>query len=77
LDLLSTFSQTTRRYSNAATWVLSSEIRLQAGLASASRLMLLGFHNMAISRQRLAFIVTTEAEALEGLAPGSPKSLSA
>ena len=72
MDLLPTFSQTTRRYSNAATWVLSSEIRLQAGLASASRLMLLGFHNMALSRQRLAFMVTTEAEALEGLARTRP-----
>ena len=72
LDLLSTFSQTNRRYSNAATWVLSSEIRLQTGLASASRLMLLGFYNTALSRQRLAFMVTTEAEALEGLARTRP-----
>ena len=72
LELLPLFSRSTRRYSNAATWVLSSEICLQAGLASASRLMLLGFHNMALSRQRLAFMVTTEAEALEGLARTRP-----
>jgi DNA-binding NarL/FixJ family response regulator len=72
LDLLPTFSRTTRRYSNAATWVLSSEIRLQSGFASASRLMLLGFHKLALSRQRLAFMVTTEGEALEGLARTQP-----
>ena len=68
MDLLPTFRGATRRYSSAASWVLSSDIRLKAGCASAHRLMLMGMYNMAISKSRLAFMVTTEQEALEGLA---------
>lgn len=72
MDLLPTFLRITRRYSSAATWVLSSEIRLQAGCASAGRLTLLGFYKMALSRQRLAFMCTTQADALAGLARTRP-----
>ena len=72
MDLLPTFLRITRRYSSAATWVLSSEIRLQAGCAAACRLTLLGFYNMALSRQRLAFMVTTQADALAGLVRTRP-----
>jgi DNA-binding NarL/FixJ family response regulator len=72
MDLLPTFRGATRRYSSAASWVLSSDIRLEAGCASAHRLMLMGMYNIAISKSRLAFMVTTEQEALEGLAIRRP-----
>lgn len=51
--------------------MLSSDIPLSVGFASARRLMLLGFYNMVLSKQRLAFMVTTEEEALQGLATSS------
>ena len=44
----------------------------QAGFASARRLMLMGLFNMAISKQRLAFMVTPEQEALQGLEATRP-----
>ena len=72
MDLLPIFSSTRRRYPSAATWVLSSDIRLSAGFASARRLLLLGFFNLALNKQRLAFMVTTEQDALEGLARTRP-----
>ena len=72
MDLLPLFSSTRRRYPSAATWVLSSEIRLSAGFASARRLLLLGFFNLALNKQRLAFMVTTEQDALEALARTRP-----
>lgn len=72
MDLLPIFSATRRGFPAAASWVLSSEIRLVAGFASARRLMLLGLCNTAINRQRLAFMVTTEQDALEGLARVRP-----
>lgn len=52
--------------------MLSSEIRLNAGFASSQRLMLMGLYNMAISKSRLSFMVTTEAEAVRGLADERP-----
>ena len=72
MDLLSALKGTPRGFPSAASWILSSEIRLQAGFASARRLMMMGFYNMALSRQRLAFMVTTEQEALEALATSRP-----
>jgi DNA-binding NarL/FixJ family response regulator len=72
VDLLPIFSNNRRRYPSAASWVLSSEIRLSAGCASARRLMLLGFFGLALNKQRLAFMVTTEQDALEGLARARP-----
>lgn len=72
LDLLPTFLGAPNRYPSAASWILSSDIRLKAGFASASRLMLMGFYKMALSKSRLAFMVTTEGEALEALAIKRP-----
>ena len=72
MDLLPTLKSTPRDFPSAASWILSSEIRLQAGFASARRLMMMGFYNMALSRQRLAFMVTTEQEALEALSTSRP-----
>jgi hypothetical protein len=48
-------------------WLLSSEIRGSAGFASSRRLLLYGIYNSLLSRRRASFMVTTEAEALEGL----------
>ena len=72
MDLLPTFRSSPRRFSSAASWVLSSSIRLRAGLASAHRLMLLGLYNTALNPQRLSFMVTTEKEALQGLEASRP-----
>lgn len=72
MDLLPTFRGTPRGFPSVASWVLTSDIRLCAGLASARRLMLMGLYNMAISKPRLAFMVTTEQEALQGLADTRP-----
>ena len=67
VDLLPIFSNNRRRYPSAASWRLSSEIRLSAGCASARRLLLLGFFGLALYKQRLAFMVTPEQDALDGL----------
>jgi len=75
VDLLPIFSNNRRRYPSAASWVLSSEVRLSAGCASARRLMLPGFFGLALEKQRLAFMVTTEQEALAGLARARPGML--
>jgi DNA-binding NarL/FixJ family response regulator len=72
LNLLPFFSRTPRGYPSAASWVLSSDIRLKAGFASSHRLMLLGLFNMALYKPRLAFMVTTEAEALQNLKEERP-----
>lgn len=72
MDLLPTFRSNPRRYSTVASWVLSSDIRLQAGFASAHRLMLMGLFNTALSRQRLSFMVTTEQEALQAVEATRP-----
>ena len=54
LDLLPTFSGTSRGFPSAASWVLSSDIRLQAGFASSRWLMLMGLYNMSLHKPRLA-----------------------
>lgn len=66
MDLLPTFENNPRGFSAVASGILSSDIRLKAGFASARRLMLMGLYNRAISTSRLAFMVTTEREALQG-----------
>lgn len=48
-------------------WLLSSEIRLSAGFASSRRLLLFGIYQSAHNRRRTTFMVTTAAEAMEGL----------
>lgn len=68
MDLLPTFRGSPKALRTAASWLQSSDIPPVVGLASAHRLMLLGFYSMVSSKQRLAFIVTTEREALRGLA---------
>lgn len=72
MDLLPTFRGTPRGFPSAAGWVLSSDIRLQAGFVSARRLMMMGLYNMAISKSRWAFMVTTEREAMEEMAIRRP-----
>lgn len=71
MDLLPTFRGAPVAFRTAASWMRSSEIPLRVGFASARRLMLLGFYNMVLSKHRLAFMVTTEAEALQELASAS------
>jgi NarL family two-component system response regulator LiaR len=68
MDLLPNFRGAPKAFRTAASWMLSSDIPQIVGFASAHRLMLLGFYNMVLSKQRLAFMVTTEQEALRGLA---------
>ena len=48
-------------------WLLSSEIRLSAGFASSRKLLLYGLYRSIQNRRRLDFMVTTAAEAIEGL----------
>lgn len=72
MDLLPIFRSNSRHYQSAASWVLSSNIRLHTGFASAHRLMLMGLFNTAFSKQRLAFMVTTEEEALQSLQATRP-----
>ena len=48
-------------------WLLSSEIRLSAGFASSRKLLLYGLYRSILNRRRVAFMVTTAAEAIEGL----------
>lgn len=45
---------------------------MTSGFASSHRLMVMGPYNMAISKARLSFMVTTEAEKLRGLADDQP-----
>ena len=72
MDLLPSFRGAPRGHRTALSWVLSSDIRLRAGFASANRLMLMGFYAMKLSKQRVTFMVTTEQEALEGLVAAQP-----
>ena len=72
MDLLAVFRRNRRGYPAAASWILSSEIRPSSGFASAHRLMMQGFFNTALSKARLAFMVTTEQEALDQMARTRP-----
>jgi NarL family two-component system response regulator LiaR len=67
MDLLPNFHGSPKAFRTAASWMLSSDIPQIVGFASAHRLMLLGFYTMVLSKQWLAFMVTTEQEALKRL----------
>ena len=69
MDLLPTFGGYPAAFRTAASWMHSSDIPLRIGFASAHRLLLLGIYQIALSKQRVAFMVTTEGEALQALAP--------
>ena len=53
-------------------WLLSSEIRLSAGFASSRKLLLYGLYRSILNPRRVAFMVTTAAEAIEGLKHNRP-----
>lgn len=72
MDLLPAFRDTPKGFPTVASWMLSGESHLLAGFASARRLMLMGLYNLAQSKRRLAFMVTTEQEALRGVASSRP-----
>jgi hypothetical protein len=48
------FGSARRGFPSAASWVLNSDIRLQAAVASSRLLMLMGLYNMALHKPRLA-----------------------
>jgi DNA-binding NarL/FixJ family response regulator len=72
VDLLPTFRGFSKHSSAAASWPFGRDLRLNMGFASARALLLLGFYAMAQSKPRLAFMVTTEEEALRGLEASRP-----
>jgi DNA-binding NarL/FixJ family response regulator len=53
-------------------WLLSSDIRLSAGFASSRKLLLYSLYRSILNRRRVAFMVTTAAEAIEGLKHNRP-----
>lgn len=75
VDLLPTFRGFAKGFPAAASWMFSSDIRWTAGFASARTLWLMGLYSMAQRKQQLAFMVTTEEEALRGLASCRPDLL--
>jgi DNA-binding NarL/FixJ family response regulator len=72
MDLLPNFRSTPKKFRTAQSWLLSSDVRLSVGFACSNRLMLMGFYNMTLNKQRVAFMVTTEQESLERLATIRP-----
>ena len=72
MDLLPTFRGFTKESPAAASWLFGRDLHLKTGFASARALLLLGFYAMAQSKPRLAFMVTTEEEALQGLVASRP-----
>lgn len=72
MDLLSAV-RTQRRGSAWPTgWRIGGEVRPGIGLAAASGVVLLGLRALVAPRQELAFMVTTEEEALRGLRAAAP-----
>jgi len=67
MNLLSSMTRLNGLFAPTVGWLLTSEIRLSAGFASSRKLLLYGIHQSMQSRRRTAFMVTTAAEALEGL----------
>ena len=67
MNLLSNMARLKGLLAPTMGWLLSSEIRLSAGFASSRRLLLYGLYQSAHNRRRATFIVTTAAEAMEGL----------
>jgi DNA-binding NarL/FixJ family response regulator len=72
VDLLSNINQGNGLYNSALAWFLSSNIRVSAGFASSRRLLLFGLYQTALNRKRIAFIVTSEDEAVEAVARSRP-----
>ena len=72
VDLLSSIGNARASFTTATTWFLSSDIRPSGGFASSRRLLLYGLYHSALNRGRVAFMVTTEAEAIEQLQRSRP-----
>lgn len=72
VDLLPAFRGLAKGFPAAANWLLGGEIHQRTGFASARPLLLMGLYAMAPSQRRLAFMVTTEEEALRGLVATTP-----
>ncbi|MFM2157598.1 MAG: hypothetical protein RLZZ124_72 [Cyanobacteriota bacterium] len=72
MNYLSVISQGKTALANAASWFLSSDIRPSCGFASSRRLLLYGIYHSALNRNRLAFMVTTESEAMAELTRRRP-----
>lgn len=75
MDYLSHINRSRSLYASALTWFLSSDIRPSGGFASSRRVLLYGLCQASLSRQRVRFMVTTEAEAIEALARCRPGML--
>ena len=75
MDYLSHINRSRSLYASARTWFLSSDIRPSGGFASSRRVLLYGLFQASLSRQRVRFMVTTEAEAIEALARCRPGML--
>jgi DNA-binding NarL/FixJ family response regulator len=75
VDLLPTFRGLSKNRLAAASWPFGRDLRLKTGFVSARPLLLLGFYAMAQSKPLLAFMVTTEEEALQGLEESKPDLL--
>ena len=67
MDLVTDMPRLNGLQASTMGWLLSSDIRLSAGFASSRRLLLYGMYRSIQSRRRASFMVTTAAEAIEGL----------
>ncbi len=72
MNLLGEISRVSGLLAPSIGWLLSSDIRASAGFASSRRLLLYGIHQSLLNRRRARFMVTTEAEAIEGLRRSRP-----
>lgn len=72
MNLLGEMPRLTRLVAPSMGWLLSSEIRASAGFASSRKLLLYCIHQSLLNRRRARFMVTTEAEAMEGLRSSRP-----
>jgi len=72
MDLLSTVRAQRRGSAWATGWRIGAPVRPGLGLAAASGLVLLGLRALLAPREELAFMVTTEEEALRGLSLFTP-----
>lgn len=72
MNLLGEMPRLTRLVAPSIGWLLSSEIRASAGFASSRKLLLYCIHQSLLNRRRARFMVTTEAEAMEGLRSSRP-----
>jgi two-component system capsular synthesis response regulator RcsB len=72
MNLLGEMPRLTRLVAPSMGWLPSSEIRASAGFASSRKLLLYCIHQSLLNRRRARFMVTTEAEAMEGLRSSRP-----